>query len=138
MWQRYMYNRELKTKVNNEEIKRSQEKAHQIALNQKDIQKVGDFSQNLAFLTQNEGEDEKDPVRKKSKFKEAIEKYTDLLLVRQLAGDERGKAMTLDRRAECQLNLAKLDLDEAAKIYQERGDKEGLERIKERKNILLE
>jgi len=137
MWQRFIYSRALGKKVDVEKIRISQKRAYQVALVSGDLQRVGDFSHNLAFLLQIEAEEQIDPDRKRVKFEEAIIEYRKALLFRQLAGDKRGQAMTLDQQAECCLKLALLNLTEATKIYEERGDKEGLRRVEERKRYFL-
>ena len=138
IWQRFMYARELgKRDIDTDEIRISQERAYKVAFRLRDLQRIGDFLQNLVFLLQSEAEQQIDAERKRAKLIEAIEKYSNLLFIRQLAGDKRGEAMTLDRQAECCLSLAVLDLTEATKIYKEREDGEGLRRVEERKRDFL-
>ena len=112
-------------KVDIDEIRISQERAYTKAVALRDFSRVGDFSHNLIFLLELEADEEIDPERKRARLIEAIKKYEDLLLIRRLAGDKRGEAMTLDRQAECSLKLAKVDLNEATKIYTQTEDKEG-------------
>ena len=137
IWQRFIYAREMGKRVDIDEIRISQERAYKVARELRDLQRIGDFLHNLAFLLQSEAEQQIDPEIERAKLIKAIEKYSNLLFIRKLAGDKKGQAVTLDRQAECCLRLAVLDLKEATDIYKEREDKEGLKRIEERKRDFL-
>ena len=86
---------------------------------------MGNMLQNLAFCLQVERD-----------FVEAIKRYSEVLAYRDKANDRRGAAMTLARKAECQIEIGQIDNAHdnsmaALKIFQEIGDVNRIKQVEE-------
>ena len=85
----------------------------------------GDMYQNLAYISQQEGD-----------FRKAVNLYIDALQFRQKANDIRGEALTLARRGECYLETgdeekARHDLKTALHIFKDIGDVNRIKQVEE-------